>query len=415
MSTDFDGADDQAVDTGKRTYEQKSKNPKRRNAKRRANYALDKMQEIENELAALEGRKPKDVVGEYMQRKAKEDNTIDVEVISEDCQDFSDQSQGESVDDCAISLPALLPKTIGPQQDSNQIDDPSASSNNGAAQQESDGQEPTEYVNPYPYLSADWWEHCAPEEKLSRCRAISTDGTRCRQKSITGGRVCRHHGGLAPHVKLAARNRIENAADQMAEQLLRMAIDPKTKDSVKLAAIRDALDRAGLKAPEQVVVSAGQSSAFEDIAQDVGYSGIQHTQPEYIDSQRESMKVQHDSDPFGPTESNPFGSSRSSGQSNQAEYQQDSNIWNEGTAFNDPGSSRKSHTAPVDGFGAGQHVGTDRDCDGLAARRRASREHWDMQYRRTEHVTGEDAIEAANAANREAGALKALPPGRKRR
>lgn len=112
MSTDFDGADDQAVDTGKRTYEQKSKNPKRRNAKRRANYALDKMQEIENELAALEGRKPKDVVGEYMQRKAKEDNTIDVEVISEDCQDFSDQSQGESVDDCAISLPALLPKRL---------------------------------------------------------------------------------------------------------------------------------------------------------------------------------------------------------------------------------------------------------------------------------------------------------------
>lgn len=343
----------------------------------------------------------------------------DSEVIDVECVEIVDPCEGSSGGDCAISLPALLPKTIGPQQDSNRVDESNAPSNSDAPQRDSTSDDPIEYVNPYPYLSADWWENCTPTEKLTRCRATNTDGSRCRQKSIQGGRVCRQHGGLAPHVKLAARNRIENAADQMAEQLLRMAIDPSTKDSVKLAAIRDALDRAGLKAPEQVVVSAGQSSAFEDIAQDVGYSGIQHTQPEYIDSQRESMKVQHDSDPFGPTESNPFGSSRSSGQSNQAEYQQDSNVWNDDGVINDPGSSHgQSHTAPAYGSPAderGQRADVDSDCDGPAARRRASRDFWDRQYRRADHVTGEDAIEAANAANFEAGAIKALPPGRKRR
>lgn len=347
----------------------------------------------------------------------------DGEIIDAEVIEIEDPCEGSSGENCASSLPAVIPKMIGAQNESNNQDGPNAPSNSDEPQHDSDTDGRNEYVNPYPYLSADWWEHCTATEKLSRCRATNTDGSRCRQKAIQGGRVCRQHGGLAPHVKLAARNRIENAADQMAEQLLRMAIDPKTKDSVKLAAIRDALDRAGLKAPEQVVVSAGQSSAFEDIAQDVGYSGISHTQSGYvgtqrtgsIDSHHTSSSAMNQADPFGPAESDPFGSSRSSVGSNDADYEQESNVWDEGTAFNDPGTSRKSHTAPVDEFGAGQHVGADSDCDGLAARRRASREHWDRQYRRTEHVTGEDAIEAANAANREAGALKALPPGRRRR
>lgn len=78
----------------------------------------------------------------------------------------------------------------------------------------------------------------------------------------------------------------------------------------------------------------------------------------------------------------------------------------------------QSHTAPAYGSPAderGQRADVDSDCDGPADRRRASREFWDRQYRRADHVTGEDAIEAANAANFEAGAIKALPPGRKRR
>ncbi|SIL69902.1 hypothetical protein [Mycobacteroides abscessus] len=382
------------------------KNQERRRIRRRVNAWRDRLEQLEREIAEVDSSDD----DQGSSAASSDEEIIDAEVI-----EIVDLCKGSTVENCASSLPAVIPKTIGAQNDSNHHDELDTASNSDEPQHDSDTDDPNEYVNPYPYLSLDWWEHCTPTEKLSRCRATNTDGSRCRQKAIQGGRVCRQHGGLAPHVKLAARNRIENAADQMAEQLLRMAIDPKTKDSVKLAAIRDALDRAGLKAPEQVVVSAGQSSAFEDIAQDVGYSGISHAQPGYVETERTgSIDSQGYSDPFGPAKSDPLGSSRSSSESNSGQYQHDSSIWNEGTAFNDPGSSRQSHTAPVDEFGAGQRVGTDSDCDGLAARRTASREHWDRQYRRTDHVTGDDAIEAANAANREAGALKALPPGRKR-
>jgi hypothetical protein len=38
---------------------------------------------------------------------------------------------------------------------------------------------------------------------------------------------------------------MENAADRMTKELLGMAIDPNIGAQVKLAAIRDALDRTG--------------------------------------------------------------------------------------------------------------------------------------------------------------------------
>jgi hypothetical protein len=89
-----------------------------------------------------------------------------------------------------------------------------------------------------------------------RCSAHSSQtGLPCKRPPIEGGTVCGTHGGRAPHIKKAARARLENAADRLARQLLGMAEDPDMAPAVKLAALRDALDRAGIGARTALDVS----------------------------------------------------------------------------------------------------------------------------------------------------------------
>lgn len=108
----------------------------------------------------------------------------------------------------------------------------------------------------------DWDTYAEPAR---RCAGHKKTGERCKNAAILGSSVCRFHGGAAKHVKAAARARLENATDLMAKQLLGMAIDPNVNDSVKLAAIKDALDRGGLKPPAEVVLSQGESKPYEEL------------------------------------------------------------------------------------------------------------------------------------------------------
>lgn len=98
--------------------------------------------------------------------------------------------------------------------------------------------------------SDDWW---LDRNDQNHCVAIRRNGERCLNPANRGTTVCRTHGGGAPQVKRKAKERLELAADRMARELLGMATGAKS-EAVKLNAIRDALDRAGLGAKTEVSV-----------------------------------------------------------------------------------------------------------------------------------------------------------------
>ncbi|EHB55708.1 hypothetical protein MycrhDRAFT_2902 [Mycolicibacterium rhodesiae JS60] len=85
---------------------------------------------------------------------------------------------------------------------------------------------------------------------------------------MLGGNVCRSHGGNAPQVKAKAQRRLQQAADALVQRLLGMALDGDTPDHVALAAIRDALDRAGLGAKQAVEVEVTKAP-YEELLSDV--------------------------------------------------------------------------------------------------------------------------------------------------
>lgn len=74
----------------------------------------------------------------------------------------------------------------------------------------------------------------------------SATGERCKAWAIRGGNVCVTHGGAAPQVRKKAEERLAEMVEPALIQL-RNLIDSADSDAVKLAAVKDALDRAGYK------------------------------------------------------------------------------------------------------------------------------------------------------------------------
>ena len=85
--------------------------------------------------------------------------------------------------------------------------------------------------------------------------------------AIPGGNVCKKHGGAAPQVQAAADRRILEAAEDIknllpaaVRELKRLLEDGKTKQEVRLSALRDVFDRAGLVVVKknEVKISEGE-------------------------------------------------------------------------------------------------------------------------------------------------------------
>jgi hypothetical protein len=104
----------------------------------------------------------------------------------------------------------------------------------------------------------------------NRCKAHRKNGEQCKKASLIGQSVCRVHGGAARQCVNAARVRLQNAADKMARELLGIATDTTVPEGVRLAAVKDALDRAGLKpvtAVDLEVSTKPWESVFEGISE----------------------------------------------------------------------------------------------------------------------------------------------------
>ncbi|MCA4755261.1 hypothetical protein [Mycolicibacterium fortuitum] len=73
------------------------------------------------------------------------------------------------------------------------------------------------------------------------------------------------HGGAAPQVQAAARRRLQQATDALAARLLGIALDEGTSETVRLSAIRDALDRGGVTAKAELELSAKPAEPWREV------------------------------------------------------------------------------------------------------------------------------------------------------
>lgn len=74
---------------------------------------------------------------------------------------------------------------------------------------------------------------------------------------MKGGTVCRNHGGKAPQVMKRAKQRLLDAADEVAGHLVTLATDYEVDPAVRVRAINSVLDRAGVPVLKEVAVSEG--------------------------------------------------------------------------------------------------------------------------------------------------------------
>ena len=78
--------------------------------------------------------------------------------------------------------------------------------------------------------------------KAVQCKAHARSGAPCGKPAVPGARVCRFHGGRAPQVVAAARQRLLMAADPAAAKLIEIMRSKKTEPHVAISACKEILN-----------------------------------------------------------------------------------------------------------------------------------------------------------------------------
>lgn len=85
-----------------------------------------------------------------------------------------------------------------------------------------------------------------------QCTARSKQSQqRCKRAAILGGRVCSIHGGKSPRAIKSAAERLAAIVEPALVELARLVVRADS-EAIKLAAIKDVLDRAGFKPKERI-------------------------------------------------------------------------------------------------------------------------------------------------------------------
>jgi hypothetical protein len=221
-----------------------------------------------------------------------------------------------------------------------------------------------------------------------RCVATNSRGQRCRKFAIYGSTVCRTHGGATKRVREAARIRVENASNRLMGKLIEFAFDDTKPPDVQLKAIQNSLDRAGLKPTAEVVLSQGETKPYETVFDSIGGEPQTAGFPSGTTGDGNSAGVDASPapayDPYadsGQAGAGGGGAPDATGGYGAADYQADEYAQPSG----DTGPLREADRQVFD-----------RDRRNQRAER---------------HITGEDAIRAANWANAAMAESHGLPWG----
>lgn len=100
-----------------------------------------------------------------------------------------------------------------------------------------------------------------------RCNATRPNGEQCKREAEPGSVVCDQHGGAAPQVRRRAAERVMMTADAAAAAMIEMMNDKSVPYGVRLKAMQDVLDRAGLQAKQVIEIGPKADDPVEKLFQ----------------------------------------------------------------------------------------------------------------------------------------------------